>query len=100
MGYKVDYGALEQVAEAAHQVADLAPGAFVGMRLNLVPTALPGSMSAGRAQSTDATWVASAEQLIQNLQGFAEAMHATAQGYRAMENEAAGAATDFFGDVP
>lgn len=100
MGYSVDYGALELVADAAHQVAEQAPRAVEGMRLNLVPGALPGSMSASRAQSTDAELVTTAGQLCQALEGFSDAMHATAKGYRAIEDEAADAATEFFGSVP
>lgn len=99
MDYSVDYGELSRAAELAQAIADRTVSATSRMRLDLVATAIPGSVSAGRANAADSKLVEGAQGIERDLAGYAAALATTAGNYKAIEDTAEGAAREFFGGV-
>ena len=97
MDYRVDYGELTGAAKLAQGVADRSSSATTHMRLDLVAAAIPGSLSAGRANAADATLVEATRTISADLAGYSSALAATAENYRAIEDTAEGAVGEFFG---
>lgn len=99
MDYAVDYGVLEQAGHKARGLSSDMSATMRDMRLDDVPSALPGSMSASVAGQVDAKWVQSSRELAQLLDKYAEALAETAKEYRRIEDAAQAAAQKFFGSL-
>lgn len=93
----MDYGGLAQASKLAQDIADRSSSATSRMRLDLVAAAIPGSVSAGRANALDATLAEAARNIGANLAAYSFALATTAENYRAVEDTAAGAVGQFFG---
>lgn len=99
MDYTVDYGKLAAEGTTAQGVADRMPAAVEPMRLDLVPMAIPGSLSAGRAAAADADLIAGGRVLTKGTSTYAEALQINAEEYRTTEERAERAIQEFFGGL-
>lgn len=99
MDYRVDYGVLQRAAVQVSTLAEASTGAMQGMRLDQVPAALPGTVSAGRAGSLDDDWVSSAQAITKVLTAHGDALATSAKNYQLQETAAAEASDSFFGGI-
>lgn len=99
MDYEVDYAQLDRAGQKADGLASDVAATLTGMRLDDVPAAVPGGMTAGAASHVDGQWVESTQQISEALTGYARRMAETAVAYRKIEDTAATAANDFFGAI-
>lgn len=97
MDYRVDFDGLSRAANDARGVADRTSSATSRMRLDLVSAAIPGSLSAGRANAVDAGLVEAARTIETDLAAYSSALAITAENYRAIEDTAEAAIQEFFG---
>ena len=97
MDYRVDYGEVERAARNARNIAERSLSATSRMRVDLVSAAIPGSVSAGRANALDGTLVEAALSIETDLAAYSDDLASTAENYRAFEDSAADAVQEFFG---
>lgn len=88
MDYRVDTGALDAAARCVQGTADDAAAAMTTMRLDRIPAAIPGSLSAGRAATTDAKWLETAAVIEAALEFHGRALQQVCANYRAAEDSA------------
>lgn len=90
---------LEQASSHVEALAGAASSAMQTMRLDAVPGALPGSLSAGRASSLDSEWQTAAEDMRTMLGAHGEALGQTADAYEQRETAAERSISSFFGGL-
>lgn len=99
MDYAVDYAVLAQAGHKATGLTADMSATMHDMRLDDVPAAVPGSLSASAAGHVDAKWMSASEELGKWLASYAQALTETATEYRRIEDAAEAAAQRFFGGV-
>ncbi len=97
--YKVDWAVLRQASARIDAIAQGAASAMTSMRLDKVATALPGSLSAGRAAALDGQFVDDARALTESVRGHADQLESTAESYAQAEERARQLVEQFYGGL-
>lgn len=97
--YEVDFAVLQRAGARAADVAQTASTGLSQMRIRGVGAAIPGGLSGGVADRLDAAWQSNGREISEAISSYAESLAASAENYRAAEQQATESLESFFGGL-
>lgn len=94
--FAVEYGALEQYAEAMESITADAAGVLRAVTVDSTSRSMPGGLASGAASLLQRRWAGAVERATGHMAGHPQNLNANAAAYRDMEDQATGTITEFF----